>query len=391
MSEDTKSSGGLSLAMVPILDGGSNWSDFHRRIEEYLTMSGLSSTMDPGKEPTYPNEPIAPASNALCKQAYDHETAVWNEKQARGCMAIRNRCGYNEYIKVQDKTRVYEMLTVLRPAERRDVTELSGTLSKINNELRDLHSTAAFQTVQLVLRFLQALGSGYEIFITTFQQTHNLIESPGNPAVTFDIKEFEENRKKRDRKRKSKSDSDGTGNSKKSRTSDSSNTTTSSSLVVEDGPEVGALIYNFNCLAFDEPTVLRTDTALSTAHTALQGEWIIDTGYTNHATGTLSHFLDIKYGDFSTYSGISGPVKYTGKGTVQIPVPGPNGHPTTLTLTDVKYCPSMGPFNLISVSQLYKGKKARPVISENSISWLINGHRINSTARHGLWLLDRTD
>jgi hypothetical protein len=49
----------------------------------------------------------------------------------------------------------------------KDVTELSGTLSKINNELRDLHSTAAFQTVQLVLRFLQALGSGYEIFITT--------------------------------------------------------------------------------------------------------------------------------------------------------------------------------------------------------------------------------
>lgn len=163
-------------------------------------------------------------------------------------------------------------------------------------------------------------------------------------------KEFKENQKKRDRKRKSKSDSDGTGNSKKPRTSNSSNTTTSSSLVVEDGPEVGALIYNFNCLAFNKPTVLRTDTALLTAHAALQGEWIIDTGYTNHATGMLSHFVNIKYGDFSTCSGISRPVKYIGKGTVQILVPSPNERLATLTLTNVKYCPSIRPFNLISVS-----------------------------------------
>lgn len=35
----------------------------------------------------------------------------------------------------------------------------------------DLHSTAAFTTVQLVLRFLQVLGSGYEIFVTTWEQT----------------------------------------------------------------------------------------------------------------------------------------------------------------------------------------------------------------------------
>jgi hypothetical protein len=63
MLEDTKSSEGLSLAMVPTLDGGSNWSDFNRRIEEYLTMSGLSTTMDSVKEPTCPDEPTAPASN----------------------------------------------------------------------------------------------------------------------------------------------------------------------------------------------------------------------------------------------------------------------------------------------------------------------------------------
>jgi hypothetical protein len=69
----------------------------------------------------------------------------------------------------------------------KDVTELSNTLVQINNELKDLHSTAAFTTVQLVLCFLKALGSAYEIFITTFQQTHSLIESEGRPASSFDV------------------------------------------------------------------------------------------------------------------------------------------------------------------------------------------------------------
>jgi hypothetical protein len=41
MLEDSKSSGGLSLAMVPILDGGSNWSDFNRRIEEYFVEKSI--------------------------------------------------------------------------------------------------------------------------------------------------------------------------------------------------------------------------------------------------------------------------------------------------------------------------------------------------------------
>jgi hypothetical protein len=149
-------------------------------------------------------------------------------------------------------------------------------------------------------------------------------------------------------------------------------------------------MYNFSCLAFDDlAAVPTTNTALSTASMALQGEWIVDTGCTNHATGTLSYFTNIIYGNFGTCNGIGGPVKYEGKGTVQIPIPGPNGRPASLTLTDVKYCPSMGPFNLISVSQLYKSKKARLVMSEKQISWIINGHTINSTAKYGLWLLDR--
>lgn len=185
---------------------------------------------------------------------------------------------------------------------------------------------AAFTTVQLVLRFFQALRSGYEIFIITFQQTHNLIKSPSNLAVTFNTiiqkafnkeqqqnlsangaraallaqsqnrpltefytyckkpchtkikcqdkyphlkKEFKENWKKRDRKRKNKSEFNSTGNSKELRTSNSNNSIISSSPVIKDGLEVSALMYNFNCLIINELTLFRIDTALLIAYTAL--------------------------------------------------------------------------------------------------------------------------
>jgi hypothetical protein len=81
----------------------------------------------------------------------------------------------------------------------------------------------------------------------------------------------------------------------------------------------------------------------------LQNDWILDTGCTNHATGTVSHFTEIKYGDYGNCGGIGGSVRFEGIGTVKIPIPGPKG-PLNLILTNVKYCPAMGPFNLISVS-----------------------------------------
>ncbi|KAH9204372.1 hypothetical protein DL95DRAFT_319587, partial [Leptodontidium sp. 2 PMI_412] len=45
----------------------------------------------------------------------------WEKKQSRGCIAIRNRCGYNQFVKVQGKTTIYKMMDTLRvgsPPER---------------------------------------------------------------------------------------------------------------------------------------------------------------------------------------------------------------------------------------------------------------------------------
>jgi hypothetical protein len=83
-------------------------------------------------------------------------------------MAIRSKCGYNNYQKVKSKTRVYQMLDVLRAgrekgsgklmelttrfyalhlADCKSVADFSGQLSQINHELQDLHPSTAFSEV----------------------------------------------------------------------------------------------------------------------------------------------------------------------------------------------------------------------------------------------------
>jgi hypothetical protein len=131
------------------------------------------------------------------------------------------------------------------------------------------------------------------------------------------------------------------------------------------------------------------DQALSApANTPLINNWIVDTGCTNHATGTVGHFSSITYGDYGNCGGIGGSVQFKGIGTVIIPVLGPNGETVNLHLTNVKYCPAMGPFNLISVSQLFK--KTCPVLTTDSISWYVGKLKVNASAKCGLWILDRT-
>jgi hypothetical protein len=103
----------------------------------------------------------------------------------------------------------------------------------------------------------------------------------------------------------------------------------------------------------------------------------------------MSHFTEIKYGDYGNCGGIGGSVRFEGIGTVKIPIPGPKGKAVNLILTNVKYCPAMGPFNLISVSQLFRYKKGKPTLTEHSISWYINNILVNASAKHGLWILDR--
>jgi hypothetical protein len=105
-----------------------------------------------------------------------------------------------------------------------------------------------------------------------------------------------------------------------------------------------------NQVSGDIAPALIDDQAFSTSSALLQNDWIVDTGCSNHATGTLSYFTELKRGNFGVCRGIGGSVRFEGISTVKIPIPGLNSRLTFLVLSNVKYCPAMGPFSLISVS-----------------------------------------
>ena len=182
-------------------------------------------------------------------------------------------------------------------------------------------------------------------------------------------KEFDDKRKARDKKRKRTSG--GRGDFKKLKTSSSS----SSSEQITDTLDTGALIVSYIAIdTFVSGNIAPIPTddqaflaSASSPHGLLQNEWITDTGCTNHCTGVLANFSDLRKGQYGTCGGIGGSVRFEGIRTVEIPIPGPGGRPTLLRLTNIKYCPSIGPFNLISVSQIFKGKKARPILTEEAI------------------------
>lgn len=192
-------------------------------------MSGYGDTMDATTEPRLPvlTTVPSPAGNASAAElnetqtqqiahqttfdtaytAYTRAITIWKEKQLRACMGIRSKCEYNNSQKISPFNRVYQVLEVLKAgresgsgklmelttrfyalnlADCKSMSDFSGQLTQVNNELQDLYPSTAFSQIQLVLRFLQGLGSAYDIFITTLTQSINFIEAPGNPAVTFD-------------------------------------------------------------------------------------------------------------------------------------------------------------------------------------------------------------
>jgi hypothetical protein len=63
----------------------------------------------------------------------------------------------------------------------------------------------------------------------------------------------------------------------------------------------------------------------------------------------VGHFFSITYSDYGNYGGIGGSVRFKSIKMVTILIPGPNSKTINFHLTDIKYCPAIGPFNLILV------------------------------------------
>ena len=49
----------------------------------------------------------------------------------------------------------------------------------------------------------------------------------------------------------------------------------------------------------------------------------------------MSHFIKIKYSNYSNYSGISSSIRFKGIGTIKIPIPSPKGKAINLILTNI--------------------------------------------------------
>ena len=81
----------------------------------------------------------------------------------------------------------------------------------------------------------------------------------------------------------------------------------------------------------------------------LINNWIINTSYINYTIGTIGYFSSITYSDYGNCGGIGSSVRFKGIRTVTIPILGPNSETINLYLTNIKYCPAIGLFNLISV------------------------------------------
>jgi hypothetical protein len=67
----------------------------------------------------------------------------------------------------------------------------------------------------------------------------------------------------------------------------------------------------------------------------------------------MSHFTKIKYNNYNNYSNISSNIRFKGISTIKIPIPSLKGKAINLILTNIKYYLAIGPFNLISISQLF--------------------------------------
>jgi hypothetical protein len=179
-------------------------------------------------------------------------------------------------------------------------------------------------------------------------------------------KEFDNKRKARDKKRKQTSR--GRRDFKKPKASLSSSPEQNTDISDTGALTVSCIAINTFISGNIAPISINDQAFSASALSGLfQNEWIADTGYTNYYTGILANFSDLCKSQYSTYSGIGGSIYFKEIGTVEIPIPGPGGRPIFLCLTDIKYYPSIGPFNLISVSQIFKGKKARPVLTKEAI------------------------
>ena len=158
---------------------------------------------------------MEPQCGTGSQAAHDRTIVAWQDKQEWAKAAIHHRCRYNARALIQGVTTAAEAFAALKPnfcqqgsgvftelckqfykltlADCKDVTEYTEKFRKIRNELISLHPFLALPESFVVQKFLHGLGPAYNIFQSTFNQTHNILLTTSMigqlpvPPVTFNL------------------------------------------------------------------------------------------------------------------------------------------------------------------------------------------------------------
>ncbi|WAO96990.1 Retrovirus-related Pol polyprotein from transposon TNT 1-94 [Fusarium falciforme] len=203
---------------IPKLEQTSQWLTWKREMLDLLDMCGYGDLLTRNAQP--PTE-----GNDLTTQI-----EAWRSRQDRACGAIRSRLGYNARVFTTGIPTAQGMINHLetryRPVgsaifqelDRRyqeltldscdSVMEYANKLRQVRAELLEMDEICQIGEPHFVNKFLCGLGPDYEVFLTAFNQNHNIlpIRDPNNrnvilkEAVTFETAIFaasqEEDRQK---------------------------------------------------------------------------------------------------------------------------------------------------------------------------------------------------
>jgi hypothetical protein len=447
---------GGSLQNIDKLESTTGWVKFNREMRDYLTMNGFGDLFGRNK--------AMPERGSLTVTAYDAKKENWFDKQERACAAVRSRLGYNAREEVKGATVLENLFTGLqkrfRPTgsavfqhlDRRyhelsldgcsGISDFAEKLREARTELLELDSTCTIGEPHFVNKFLTGLGSNFDVFLTSFYQTHSLIpERHGENEITVKAVTFEEAVMAAEKEEQSLKIRDekvaylanggrgGSGNGdakevpwcthcrkafhtrescfalhpnlkkaheekrserKQKRNSQKRNHDKKKEEVGGTSQDdAGDLESSPNAaLAWQLPDDMQRVGFMAAQESAgpLKDVYVADTGCSQHSICRKEDFISLQPYTGKPLSGI-GNTKLTpqGVGTAQL-ICNIGGKPVFMLLSNALFCPDMG-VNLISITQLLR--VGANVSFEPERAQITHGHKtFTATQRAGLFLLD---
>jgi hypothetical protein len=176
MSDNENSGISYPIKLIPVLEEPSDWELWHRNSETWILTNDLDG--------------VEPAGTARV-------VAAWKRKQKKGASALLTRCGSLAQDLGKGKETITALLAALKPTfEIQSEAKFNETFNKYEEiNLQDCKSVADYNTqfqkaytrlikfpgvticrTLLVRRYLNGLGPAFDGWLSTFNQTHTLLQ-----------------------------------------------------------------------------------------------------------------------------------------------------------------------------------------------------------------------